>query len=223
MSATSHLPGVPCGLAELVSDTSSAVAARRRNRAAKQGALVQAALKLFSEKGYEATTTREIAAAAGCAEGLIHRYFQGKAGLLTAIIQHHASRDLADLNRDLLPAADLEQEFIQLVLWRVERVWESRDFLRVFLPRAFADAKVRNVMSRAVLSVRATAFRDRLRRFESALRLPAEELETLAQSVSMLGFLFGFVRPSVLGQDRERARKTAAKIAKMLIRGVRLA
>src|SRR5436309_15559789 len=58
---------------------------RTRDRSAKQQALIVAALKLFAEKGYEVTTTREIAACAGCAEGLIHRYFGGKAGLLTAL------------------------------------------------------------------------------------------------------------------------------------------
>jgi AcrR family transcriptional regulator len=48
---------------------------RKRDRAGKQRALMMAALHLFAAKGFEATSTREIAAAAGCAEGLIHRYF----------------------------------------------------------------------------------------------------------------------------------------------------
>jgi AcrR family transcriptional regulator len=80
-------------------------AKRTRDRVAKQNALLQAALKLFAGKGYEATTTREIAAAANCAEGLIHRYFSGKAGLLTALIEYHFSQEVADLGRELQPAA----------------------------------------------------------------------------------------------------------------------
>jgi len=60
---------------------------RTRDRAGKQQALIVAALKLFASKGYDATTTREIAACAGCAEGLIHRYFSGKAGLLPALME----------------------------------------------------------------------------------------------------------------------------------------
>jgi AcrR family transcriptional regulator len=61
--------------------------ARTRDRAGKKQALIDAALKLFASKGYDATTTREIAACAGCAEGLIHRYFSGKAGLLPALME----------------------------------------------------------------------------------------------------------------------------------------
>ena len=46
-------------------------------------------------RGYEATTNREIAARAGCAEGLIHRYFGGKSGLLFNIVELHVAQDTA--------------------------------------------------------------------------------------------------------------------------------
>src|ERR1700731_3475939 len=66
---------------------------RTRDRAGKEQALIVAAQKLFASKGYDATTTREIAARAGCAEGLIHRYFGGKSGLLFNIVKLHVAED----------------------------------------------------------------------------------------------------------------------------------
>ena len=69
------------------SNGNKARTARTRDRAGKKQALIDAALKLFASKGYDATTTREIAACAGCAEGLIHRYFSSKAGLLPALME----------------------------------------------------------------------------------------------------------------------------------------
>lgn len=193
---------------------------RIRDRAAKQEALIQAALLLFATKGYEATTTREIAAAAGCAEGLIHRYFKGKAGLLPALVEHHFSKEIVDLTRQLRPAPDLQAEFIQLVLWEVERFWKTRDFLKVFIPRAIVDPAVAEVLKRAVTSMRPRKILERLKRYESCLRLPEEEMEMLAHSVGVLGLVFGFMRPLVLGQDREQAKRMAATISKMLVRGV---
>ena len=118
--------------------------------------MIQSALCLFASKGYEATTTREIAASAGCAEGLIHRYFKGKAGLLPALIERQFAKEVVDLNRELQPASSLEAEFIRLVLWEVERFWETRDFLKVFFPRALVDASLGGVKSRMVISVRAS-------------------------------------------------------------------
>ena len=44
-------------------------------------AIIQQALHLFSERGYDGTTTREIAKAAGVNHALIQHHFGGKAGL----------------------------------------------------------------------------------------------------------------------------------------------
>jgi len=181
---------------------------------------VQAALSLFASKGYEATTTREIAASAHCAEGLIHRYFKGKAGLLTALIERHFSQEIGDLNRQLQPGDDLEAEFLQLVLWEVERFWATRDFLKVFIPRALVDPNVARRMKHAVISARTKVIIERLKRYPDCLKLPQGKLEALAQAVGMLGLVFGFMRPLVLGQDRLRAKQMAATVAKMLVHNV---
>jgi AcrR family transcriptional regulator len=193
---------------------------RTRNRAGKQEALLQAALSLFATKGYETTTTREIAVSAQCAEGLIHRYFKGKAGLLTALIERHFSKEIGDLNRQLQPGHDLEAEFLQLVLWEVERFWATQDFFKVFIPRALVDSNVAGTMKRAVISTRTKIIIERLRRYPGCLKLPKEKLEALAQAVGMLGLIFGFIRPLVLGQDRLRAKQMAGTVAKMLVHGV---
>jgi|HubBroStandDraft_5_1064220.scaffolds.fasta_scaffold56799_3 AcrR family transcriptional regulator len=190
---------------------------RARNRAAKKQALIQAALGLFASKGYEVTTTREIAAAAGCAEGLIHRYFKGKAGLLTAMIEHRISKEALDFSHQLRPASNFADEFLQLVEREVERMWESRDFLRVFIPRAIVDPSVGSVMNKALISVRAKAIAERLKPFESCVTLPQDVIEAFTQAIGMLGLVFGFVRPVLLGQDRPGAKKMAVAVAKILV------
>src|SRR2546428_1502456 len=47
--------------------------------------LVHAALELFTARGYETTTTAEIARKAGVAEGTIYRHFQSKQHLLNEL------------------------------------------------------------------------------------------------------------------------------------------
>ena len=193
---------------------------RKRNRAAKQEALLQAALRLFASKGYDPTTTREIAASAGCAEGLIHRYFKGKAGLLAALVEYRISNEVGDMRHKVRPAPTLQEEFLQLVDWEVERMWENRDFLRVFIPRAIVDPELATMMNHAVISVRAKAVRERLKHYRVCDKLPREELEALAQAVGLIGLVFGFLRPLVLGHDRLHAKEMASVLAKVLIRGV---
>ncbi|RMG55763.1 MAG: TetR/AcrR family transcriptional regulator [Bacteroidetes bacterium] len=52
----------------------------------KQQRILEAALRLFAQEGYAATSTSKVAKAAGVSEGLIFRHFQSKEGLLQAIL-----------------------------------------------------------------------------------------------------------------------------------------
>ncbi|MDP4144217.1 MAG: TetR/AcrR family transcriptional regulator [Bacillota bacterium] len=52
----------------------------------KEEQILQAAVKIFSEKGYSASTTSEIARIAGVAEGTIFRYFKTKKDLLRKVM-----------------------------------------------------------------------------------------------------------------------------------------
>lgn len=192
---------------------------RKRDGAAKRQALIHAALGLFAAKGYEATTTREIAASAGCAEGLIHRYFKGKAGLLAAMIEHPVQKQQPGASRQLRPASNLTEEFLRLVDQEVERIWESRDILRVLIPRAIVDPSVGSLMRKTLSSEAAQAISDRLNWHEGRVTLPQSGLEVLAQAVEMLGLLFGFVHPVVLGYDRLGAKKMAAAVARIMVGG----
>lgn len=193
---------------------------RTRDRAGKQQALIVAALKLFASKGYDATTTREIAACAGCAEGLIHRYFRSKAGLLPALMEHRLSQEVADLAHHIRPALSFEEEYLQLVNWAVEHMWGDREFLRVAIPRALLDPDFGQVLRQVGPLQRARAIGARLRRFRESQALSNVEFDALVQSVSVIGFMFGFMRPAVLRQDRKAAAKTASVIAKLLVRSL---
>jgi TetR/AcrR family transcriptional regulator, regulator of cefoperazone and chloramphenicol sensitivity len=219
MNTTTKRKGQAPGRSRLALSGNGTRPKQTRDRAAKKQALIRAALGLFASKGYEVTTTREIAASAGCAEGLIHRYFKGKAGLLTAMIEHRVSKEELDGSHPLRPAPSLEDEFLQLVDWEVDRMWESRDFLRVFIPRAIVDPSLGSVMNKAFISEHAKAVSKRLKHYESCVALPQNAMEVLAQAVGMLGLVFGFVRPVLLGYDRLGAKKMAATVARILVRG----
>jgi len=51
--------------------------------------VAEAALEVFSRKGFEGTTTKELAAAAGVTEAIIFRHFPSKQALYTAVLDHH--------------------------------------------------------------------------------------------------------------------------------------
>jgi AcrR family transcriptional regulator len=58
----------------------------RRPAAERQGQILAAARTLFAERGFHATTTRDLAAAADINDALIYRYFPDKQAILAALI-----------------------------------------------------------------------------------------------------------------------------------------
>jgi AcrR family transcriptional regulator len=68
--------------------------------------ICSAALTLFANQGYDATTTLEIAKAAGVSEALIFRHFGSKLGLLQALLDQgvqHVKSSMAVLQSPLAP------------------------------------------------------------------------------------------------------------------------
>lgn len=188
----------------------------RRDRKAREQALVAAAAKLFASRGYDLTTTREIAKLAGCSEGLIHRYFRGKAGLLFALIQSRVAGEVEDLNLRVSRAGTLEREFLQLVSWEVDRMWQDRDFLRIIVPRALLDPSQGKILARVGASRHQPAITERLARFPQCRRLRKADLADLAEFIKALGMVYGFMQPMVLRHNRSQAKRSAANIAKLL-------
>ena len=52
--------------------------------------LLEAALEVFSRKGFEGSTTKEIAAAAGVTEAMVFRHFPSKQALYAAVLEYES-------------------------------------------------------------------------------------------------------------------------------------
>src|SRR5436309_3376695 len=65
-------------------------------------------------------------------------------------------------------------------------------------------------------AVRERALGERLKKFKECQALPETELDALTNFVSVMGFMFGFMRLALLRQDREHASRMATAIAKVL-------
>ena len=63
----------------------------------RRDAILRAALPLFAVRGFEGTTTRELATAAGVTEPILYRHFPGKAELFAAVLGGAADRVQATL------------------------------------------------------------------------------------------------------------------------------
>lgn len=66
--------------------TTGAARRPRRSAAERRQQILAAARTLFAERGFDATTTRDLAAAADINDALIYRYFPDKQAILAALV-----------------------------------------------------------------------------------------------------------------------------------------
>src|SRR5690554_6481387 len=113
------------------------VAARRRGRPPDptvRRRILAAALDLFAEQGYDATSVSEVVIRAGVTKGALYHYFGAKEDLLYEIYRGLLDQQLADLDHILRttldPAAALRAVVENLVATTIEHIREVSVFRR---------------------------------------------------------------------------------------------
>jgi AcrR family transcriptional regulator len=193
----------------------------KRDKELRRQAFIDAATAVFAERGYDPATTREIAERAGCAEGLIHRYFQGKRGLLLAILEERAHRVVDDFVSALPDRQTVFEELRDVLFWHLDTMWERRDFMRVAVSQAAVDSEVGQTINKGIHNERVRLIRDKLRRHQKAGRIDSRaDLTATSQGIANLGFALGFSFQVSLNQDRAEARRIALSAAQALARGI---
>jgi AcrR family transcriptional regulator len=83
--------------------------------------LLESALAVFAEKGFEAATTKEIAQRVGIKQGLLYFYFESKVALFFAVFRHYGQlvqtqlEEIFEQEMDEDPAADLQRLLRQIL------------------------------------------------------------------------------------------------------------
>lgn len=110
---------------------------RAQNKEATKARIVSAALRLFQTRGFEATTTKAIARAAGIAEGTVFNYFKTKEDIALHFFEQevdHAMTTVRDNPR--LRKAPLEEKLFALVQSQLEFLAPYERFIGTALVEA---------------------------------------------------------------------------------------
>ncbi len=189
----------------------------------RRAQILEAATRVFAEKGYHRATTKDIARAAKMAEGTIYLYFENKAELLIALIEHldQATTQPADY------ASGLDMSLRALLAERLERdlsqLGSQFDQLMAILPEALADPALRPQYYQRVVAPGLAAMADHLRTRQERGEVSVEDVAMASRvfAATMLGLQI----LHILGDDIVRAawrdpRQLAEQIARVLFDGI---
>src|SRR5215207_7579734 len=97
--------------------------------------ILEAALALFADRGYEATTMRDVAREAGASVGLAYRYFASKEEFALALYMRLAEES-EEWARDGLAGGTVAERFEAAMLAKLDQVSPHRGSLAALLTRA---------------------------------------------------------------------------------------
>jgi AcrR family transcriptional regulator len=95
-----------------------------------QTRILIAARKLFARRGYDGTTTKDLAQEAGVAEGTIFRHFENKKAILVEVVTQGWVEILTDLLTELSEMASYKA-IAQVMRKRMLNLHQNADLLRV--------------------------------------------------------------------------------------------
>ena len=105
--------------------------------------ILRVAMRLFSQRGFRVTTTKEIAVAAGVSEAMVFRHFATKSELYSAILDHkacvHDEMDPVTVVADAIERKDDRAVFEGIALQALKQHEADPEFQRLLLHSALEE------------------------------------------------------------------------------------
>ena len=187
---------------------------------ARREQIVEAATRVFAEKGFRRATTREVAREAGVSEGTIYNYFEDKDDLLMAILHrlNETERRVEDFEEDT--ATDFRGFLEEYLRRRMSLIWENREVFRVVLSEMLVNAELRELYLRQVVE-------PTMRMAEENFRSRMEEGEVRRMDASLAmrsvaGAVLGLLVLGLLGDEEvgSRPEEIPDVLAALLVHGL---
>jgi len=126
---------------------------RAKKKRTTRKAILDAAVKLFSSKGFEHTSIEELAREAGVGKGTIYGYFATKQEIFLAFCEEEIDYVFERLDREVDPKAPLLEQIVALSMLQFDFVSANREFGRIFcqemaFPREETADKSRHIDAR---------------------------------------------------------------------------
>lgn len=189
------------------------------NRNASQKAILNAARQLFAEKGFDGTTTKEIAQMANCAEGLLFKYYKNKSGLFSDLLKEWHEYNVDQLQNLAWHPDSLKEELYEIITWSFRQYQLSPELNKIAIAQRFMDnqppesLQYRNVM----ISERADLVVKRLTHHQQQGRIAKDidlyQIHLLINSYALIKVVFRDTSTTTIN-------KHAKALVKILIHGI---
>ena len=176
--------------------------------------ILDASLRLFSEKGFARTSVRDIAQAAGITDAAIYYHFSSKRELFEALFEERGILSaLSDLEQATI-TLPLRDTLIAIAVAALGIMQRNKDFMKVLLGEALSEDPVATEDYRMVAERWRNAEARILREFVRRGDLPPVDVETAARQLVLLS-VGPFMDELMSGHDRDGAEPSAELVRRV--------
>ncbi len=147
---------------------------REQKKTKTRKAILEAAVRLFAEKGFEQTSLEELARAAGIGKATIYGYFSTKNEIFLAYCEEEVDFAFAVLEKKQDEDAPLVEQLVALMIGQLTYVTKNREFGRIFAREMLFPAKQNIIASRDLDQKYLSRLLEVLGRGEGRNELPKE-------------------------------------------------
>jgi AcrR family transcriptional regulator len=155
--------------------------------ALRRAQILDAAARVFAERGFHRTTIRDVAKAAGVADGTIYNYFENKTALLLGILDRLNDAERRATEQAQAQSTDLRSfthHYFQNQLLTFSN--ENQELLRVVLSEVLVNAELRERYVQEIIAPTFVAILGQLAPLSEQSRLAQERLLLIIQLMSSI-------------------------------------
>jgi TetR/AcrR family transcriptional regulator len=136
------------------SPTAADIGSRHRRKQERPGEILDAALRLFIEKGYANTRAEDVAALAGVSKGTVYVYYENKDALFRAVVSENIVPILKEfqqlLSDSVLPSEALFQLYFQ-AWWERFGATQLSGIIKLIVSEASSFPEIAQFFAREVI------------------------------------------------------------------------
>ncbi len=187
---------------------------------ARRAQILDAATKVFAERGFHRATIKEIARAGGVADGTIYNYFDNKKDLLIGILDRLNESGRRGGHFEQGMDVDFRTFFVAYLRQRIHLLWPNYEVFQAVLPEILVDSELRELYYRQLvlptLEIAERYFREMVKRGEM------RDVDVPLTVRSLAGNVLGLLILQILGDEQIRSRweELPDVLAEIVFRGL---
>jgi AcrR family transcriptional regulator len=187
----------------------------------RRNQILDAATKVFADKGFHPTTIKDVARAAGLADGTIYIYFENKPALLLGIMDRLTTAALQNVDTTSLAAMDLPQ-FIHAYIQHPLTVFESSnvELFKVVVSEILVNQEMRERYYQQVLAPTINVGEQFFRQWAAQHDLDPRHTTLLMHAISSM--IIGLIVQRIMGDTTLEAEweHVPAYLSDLLLHGI---